>query len=249
MGENLPAFDPTDPTASLTGVGNLQSDLRVLTWGETEDTGDSAGAYMIDIREQARDALGTAMGGKTPTERDLNELDRQLELMMSSVGGNRMRGHMEQTYFFASEEDERVSMPHYAVESERTAALFNIRNRRPDQVKNATSAERDPSKMAVMLAVALTLPYTEISSRDDDVFVKEKWRAHTNTDVLQSATSSIPLFTAPLPTKPHSTTLKGGENVRFDEVTDRPLFPDGHSAWFEGWDKFLDSPFPEEAAR
>jgi hypothetical protein len=237
-------FEITDPAGPLTGLGDVRTDLRAVAWSES--SGESAGAYITGLRQQARDALQVEMGtGNTPTQRDLNELDRQLELMMVSVGGNRHRGYHESPYFYVSEEVDRVAMPHYAVDA-RMASQYNIRNSRPNMV-DATAEKRDPASMVVMLAVALTLPYTKVSKRDDETFKKEKWRAHTHTDVVIGSAAHIPVYTTPQPTNPHTSTLKGNENMRFDAVTEHPIFPDGHSAWFEGWDKFLDTPFPEEA--
>lgn len=238
------ALDMASPAVSLLGAGNEDADPRRIAWARTD-----AGAYLAAIRSRARDELTSRMG-RAPSERDLNELDRRLEIAMDAVGGR--RGALETAYYYVPREEDRVCMPHYAPddtageEANAVRARYGIRNGRRGQ-SDATAAAADPVNEVVKLAVEQTLPFTAVSRRDDQLFKQESWRSHTTTDVATgSAASTTPLFRPPNPTLPHVKGQQTITNPRMDDVTDQPLYPDGHPAWFQGWDQFFDSPFPDE---
>jgi hypothetical protein len=238
------ALDTASPAVALLGAGNDDADPRRTAWARTD-----MGAYLTALRDRARDELTSRMG-RAPSERDLNELDRRLEVAMGAVGGR--RGTPEASYYYAPREVDRVCMPHYAPddtageESNGIRARYGIRNGRRGQ-SDATAAAADPANEVVKLVVEQTLPFTAVSQRDDILFKQESWRSHTSTDVaVGTAATTIPMFQPPNPTMPHAKGQQLTTNPRMDDVTDQPLYPDGHPAWFKGWDQFFDSPFPNE---
>ena len=244
------AFQSTDPTIPLTGAGNHGVDVRELVW--TKDF-DDAGDRVDRLRERARRELTARMpplsGG--PSERDLNLLDQHVELAMEAVGGNRHTGYAEPTYYNVDKEADRYNMPNYAMDDPQLQDLlkqrYNIANDgHPSIPPKVMGAAADPETLAVKIAVERTLPFTAISRVDDELFRQETWRAHTQVDVITGTVDGVPVFVPPVPTKPHAKLSGLVENTRYDHVTEQPLYPDGHPAWFAGWDQFFDSPFPEE---
>ena len=244
------AFAATDPTIPLTGAGNLGVDVRKLVW--TKDF-DDAGDRLDRLRERARRELTSRMPvlGGGPSQRDLNLLDQHLEIAMDAVGGNRQLGYAEATYYNVDTETDRYNMPHYAMDDPQLHDLlkqrYNIANDGlPSAPPQVMGGQSDPETLAIKIAVARTLPFTAISRVDDELFKQETWRGHTQTDVIKGTVDAVPVFVPPVPSKPHAKLSGVVENTRFDQVTEQPLYPDGHPAWFEGWDQFFDNPFPEE---
>ena len=251
LDESVYEFTPTDPTIPISGRGNRHLDVRELVWEPTDE-----GERLASLRAQARAALVAAMPGREPTERDLNMLDHHLELAIQAASGDkRGLGFNETAYFDVGSETGRFCMPHYGMDEsngEQVRLLqrrYNVQNLGP-VTQTRGSSMRPPEEMAVKIAVARTLPFTAISKRDDDLFLSEDWRRHTHGDVVTAAADAVPTFVPPIPSMPHHKLARGTENARFDQVTDQPLYPDGHPAWFRGWDQFFDSedPFPPEMA-
>jgi hypothetical protein len=182
---------------------------------------------------------------REPTERDYNELDRRLQLSIDAVEGERTA----HPFFFVEAEASRVHMPHCVFDDPAQSPLLRLRYgitddpSMPLRNRDTGDSSRDPRWQAIKLAVELTLPFTRVSVADDELHAREKWRAHTTSDVLNSTEDAVPLTAPARPVKPHHrSTANVLENLRFE----KPLYPDGHQAWFEGWDQFLDTPFPEE---
>jgi len=247
------AFTPTDPTVPLTGAGNRNLDVRELLW--TKDF-DDPGERMQRLRDRARRELsakmpGTSFGSSGPTERDLNLLDQHLERALDAVGGNRKTGYAEATYYSTASEQGRYNMPHYVMDDPQLSNLikerYNIANDgKPSVPADVITASAEPEALAIRIAVERTLPFTAVSRVDDELFRQETWRGHTLTDVVSGTVDAVPVFVPPVPAKPHAKLSGVVDNARFDEVTDQPLYPDGHPAWFAGWDQFFDDPFPQE---
>lgn len=244
------AFEETNPTIDVTGAGNRHLDPRRLLW-----TNDYVGNAALDIEalhDKARAELRSRMPSE-PTQRDLNMLDYHLEIALKAVSGNRQSGNAESTYYYVTREDKRYHMPHYVFDDDKAGEIlkrrYNISNHsddRPTTAPGVTTDAADPKGMILKIAVERTLPFTSISRADDELFAKEAWRRHTTTDVVQGTTDSVPVFVPPIPAKAHAKLSAMVDNARFDEVTDQPLYPDGHPAWFAGWDSFFDDPFPEQ---
>ena len=242
-------YNETNPTIPLTGAGNHNVDVRALVWTDAFE----GGGRLERLRQRARRELGARMPALSsgPTERDLNLLDQHIELAMNAVGGDRQTGRAEGTYYNTNNETGRYNMPHYAMDDPVVHDLlkqrYNIANDGlPSVPEQVTGADADPETLVVKIAVERTLPFTSVSRVDDEIFKQETWRAHTHVDVINGTVDAVPVFVPPVPAKPHAKLSSLVENTRFDQVTEQPLYPDGHPAWFEGWDQYFDNPFPEE---
>lgn len=251
-------FTATDPTIPISGRGNRHVDVRELVWAPFDE-----GAKLAELVDGARTALQQAIPGREPSSRDLNMLDHQLELAMQAASGDhRGVGKNETAYYDVESETDRFCMPHYALdeggaspglpngaEADLLKHRYNIRNMGASTQTDSEKV-RPPENMAVKIALARTMPFAAISKRDDELFASEGWRRHTSTDVITSETDAVPSFVPPVSTMSHHKLSSTVENARFEQVTDMPLFPDGHPAWFRGWDQFFDAgdPFPQEMA-
>jgi hypothetical protein len=105
---------------------------------------------------------------------------------------------------------------------------------------DATAEQRDPASMVVMLAVALTLPYTKVNKRDDETFKQEKWRAHTHNDVVGAAVAHVPAYiprhNPPTHMPPRLKVSKTcdmtpSQNIQFTRTATAPGLRAGTSFW------------------
>jgi hypothetical protein len=221
--------------------GNMSSvlrkqerDPRRVAWSHQRPEGASA------LVSAAQAALRARMKPRIPSERDLNELDRRLEMSWEAVEGT---SRVPPVYHVASE-DQRMVMPHSALEGGEESDLlrrrYNVAEFPPEPASlDAMALARRPEEMAVQLAVELTYPFTLVSANDDALFKSERWRAHTLTDVLRSKADSVPLATEVRPLPPDVASDKQSlVNIRAYDLD--PPMQDGRVAWFAGWDAYFD---------
>lgn len=211
-------------------VQKQDRDPRRVAWSLNSAEGASA------LVHDAQAALRARMAPRVPTARDLNELDTRLVTAWEAVEGSSRAPPL----YHVSSEENRMVMPHCALEggaeSEALRRRYNVSEFPPESsALDAMAHARRPEVLAVALAVELTLPFTYTSANDDDLFTRERWRAHTVTDVLQSKTDAVPLTTEarPMPPDVANEDLTVINTHTYD--MDPPIY-DGTISWFEGWD-------------
>lgn len=250
-------IESIDPTIAITGAGNRNLSVRELVWGTGQSTDVSDGraaAASTSVRQRAQAALAARMGlSAPPSARDLNLLDFHLELAIKAVGGHRGVARAEPTYYNVENEVDRYSMPHYVMDDTVRDGpvikeLYGVSESYKFKSYPANKMSDDHFALAVKIAVERTLPFTAVSRVDDEIFRKEDWRRHTMVDVVTASSDAAPQFVPPIPSKPHAKLSGLVDNVRYDQVSEQPLYPDGHPAWFRGWDQFFQADFPEEMA-
>ena len=222
------SHESVDAAAQLMGAGCSRADIRQVAWGGDEEVA----SRISRLRRLCKEGVTTRLG-RALTARDADEVDRRLEEAMRGDTSTRSVEH----------EADRVAMPHYGTEDKIIARQHAVRNNR-----EGTSLPQDvvdgPEAQLIALVVELSLGFVAESSRDDTLFKTEAWRGHTVVDVVRGVTDGVPAFAPPRATMSTTKLSTTVDNPRMLEVSEQPLYPDGHPAWFAGWDQFFDASLP-----